>query len=116
MAKLSPVSRRELVRKLKALGVNHLFGLSSQDTAYQREAANRLHLPFSILSDEHLRLTGAMRLPTFETSAMTLLKRLTLMINDGTIEHIFYPVFPPDRNASEVLAWLAARHMRAPTS
>ena len=106
-------SFRDHFAELKALGVNHLFGLSSQDTAYQREAANRLHLPFSILSDEHLRLTAAMRLPTFETSAMTLLKRLTLMINEGTIEHVFYPVFPPDRNASEVLAWLAARHTRA---
>jgi peroxiredoxin len=102
-------SFRDHFAELKALGVNRLFGLSTQDTAYQREAADRLHLPFPILSDEHLRLTGAMRLPTFETSGMTLLKRLTLVINDGRIEHVFYPVFPPDRNASEVLAWLAAR-------
>jgi peroxiredoxin len=102
-------SFRDHFAELKALGVNRLFGLSTQDTSYQREAANRLHLPFPILSDEHLRLTRAMRLPTFQTSGMTLLKRLTLVINDARIEHVFYPVFPPDRNANEVLAWLAAR-------
>src|SRR5258707_15611874 len=73
-------SFRDHFAELKALGVAHLYGLSTQDTAYQREAANRLHLPFSILSDEHLRLTAAMRLPTFETSAMPLLNRLTLRI------------------------------------
>lgn len=100
---------RDHFAELNALGVNRLFGLSTQDTVYQREAAERLHLPFPILSDEHLRLTGAMRLPTFSASGMTLLKRLTLVINAGTVEHVFYPVFPPDRNASEVLAWLADR-------
>ena len=99
---------RDHFAELKALGVNRLFGLSTQDTAYQREAADRLHLPFPILSDEHLSLTGALRLPTFQTSGMTLLKRLTLVINDGKIEHVFYPVFPPDRNASDVIAWLTA--------
>lgn len=102
-------SFRDHFAELKALGVDRLFGLSTQDAAYQREAAVRLELPFPILSDEHLRLTGAMRLPTFETSGMVLLKRLTLVIDNGTIKHIFYPVFPPDRNASDVLAWLAAR-------
>jgi peroxiredoxin len=95
--------------ELRNLGVDHLFGLSTQDTAYQREAAERLHLPFPILSDEHLELTGAMGLPTFETSGMTLLKRLTLVISDGTVEHLFYPVFPPDQNARDVVAWLATR-------
>jgi peroxiredoxin len=99
---------RDRFADLKALGVNHLFGLSTQDTAYQREAANRLQLPFPILSDEHLRLAGALRLPTFQTSGMTLLKRITLVIRDGKIEHVFYPVFPPDRNASDVIAWLTA--------
>jgi peroxiredoxin len=97
---------RDHFAELKALGVNRVFGLSTQNTAYQREAADRLHLPFSILSDEQLRLTREMRLPTFETSGMTLLKRLTLVISDGSVKHIFYPVFPPDRNAGEVLAWL----------
>ena len=100
---------RDHFEELKSLGVNRLFGLSTQDPAYQREFADRLHLPFAILSDEHLRLTRALRLPTFETSGMTLLKRLTLVINNAKIEHVFYPVFPPDRNAGDVLAWLAAR-------
>lgn len=100
---------RDHFEELKGLGVSHLFGLSTQDTAYQREAAERLHLPFPFLSDEKLRFTEAMRLPTFRTSGMTLLKRLTLMIHDGIIQHSFYPVFPPDHNATEVAAWLAAR-------
>jgi peroxiredoxin len=99
---------RDHFAELKALGISHLFGLSTQDTAYQREAAQRLHLPFAILSDEHLGLTKALRLPTFETSGMTLLKRLTLIIEDGKITYVFYPVFPPDRNASDVIAWLTA--------
>jgi peroxiredoxin len=99
---------RDRFADLKALGVNHLFGLSTQDTAYQREAANRLQLPFPILSDEHLRLADGLRLPNFQTSGMTLLKRLTLVIRDGTIDHVFYPIFPPDRNASDVIAWLNA--------
>jgi peroxiredoxin len=76
---------------------------------YQREAAERLHLPFAMLSDEHLKLTRAMTLPTFATSGMTLLRRFTLVINDGTVEHVFYPVFPPDRSASDVVAWLSQR-------
>jgi len=98
---------RDHFAELKALGVGRLFGLSTQDSDYQREAAERLHLPFPLLSDEHLALTRAMKLPTFETSGMTLLKRCTLVIGDGTVEHVFYPVFPPDRNAGDVVAWLA---------
>lgn len=100
---------RDHFRKLKSLGVSRLFGLSTQDTAYQREAAERLHLPFPILSDEKLRLAEAMRLPTFQTSGMTLLKRLTLIVEDGIVQHVFYPVFPPDQNAGEVAAWLVSR-------
>jgi peroxiredoxin len=99
---------RDHFAELRARGVDHLFGLSTQDSAYQREAAARLHLPFPLLSDAPLALARALRLPTFETSGMTLLKRLTLIVRDGTIEHVFYPVFPPDRNAGAVLAWLAA--------
>ena len=87
------------------------MGLSTQDTAYQGEAAGRLHLPFPLLSDAELKLARSMRLPTFETSGMTLLKRLTLVIKDGIVAHVFYPVFPPDRNASDVIAWLAERSM-----
>jgi peroxiredoxin len=97
---------RDQFAELKAVGVDHVFGLSTQDTAYQKEVAERLHLPFAILSDEHFKLTTVLRLPTFETNGMTLLKRLTLIVKDGVIEHVFYPVFPPDRNASDVIAWL----------
>jgi peroxiredoxin len=99
---------RDHFAELNALGVEHLFGLSTQDPAYQKEVAERLHLPFPILSDEHFKLTEALRLPTFETHGMTLLKRLTLVLKDGLIEHVFYPVFPPDRNAGDVIAWLKA--------
>ncbi|HEX3985074.1 MAG TPA: peroxiredoxin [Acidobacteriaceae bacterium] len=97
---------RDHFAELKRLGVDRLFGLSTQDTAYQREAADRLHLPFPILSDEGLALTQALRLPTFSIHGMTLLKRLTLILRDGRVEHVFYPVFPPDRNAEDVAAWL----------
>lgn len=102
-------SFRDHFAELKALGVGHLFGLSTQDPDYQREAAERLHLPFSILSDEHLKLTHAMNLPIFETSGMTLLKRFTLVIKDGTVQHVFYPVFPPDRSASDVVEWFSQK-------
>jgi len=99
-------SFRDHFAELKALGVQQLFGLSTQDPAYQREAAERLHLPFPILSDDSLKLTGAMKLPTFETGGMTLLKRFTLVIDDGVVTHVFYPVFPPDRSAADVVEWL----------
>ena len=87
--------------------MNQLFGLSTQDSAYQQEAAERLHLPFVLLSDENLALSRAMNLPTFETSGMTLLKRFTLVIDDGVVTHVFYPVFPPDRSAADVVGWLS---------
>ena len=99
---------RDLFAEMKSLGVAALFGLSTQDSAYQREAAERLHLPFALLSDEALKLAIALRLPIFETGGMTLLKRLALVIDDGVISKVFYPVFPPDRNADDVSAWLAA--------
>lgn len=103
---------RDHFAELKALGVGHLFGLSTQEPAYQREAAERLHLPFPILSDEHLKLTRAMKLPTFETSGMTLLKRFTLVVDDGVVRHVFYPVFPPDRSATDVIDWLSKQAHR----
>lgn len=87
-------------------------GVSAQDTAEQAEAARRLGLPFPLLSDAGLTLAAALGLPTFEVAGMTLLKRLTLVIADGSVEHAFYPVFPPDRHADEVLAWLRARPRR----
>jgi peroxiredoxin len=89
-------------------------GVSTQDTAYQREAAQRLRLPFPLLSDADLRLTQALRLPTFDVAGHRLLRRLTLVVRDGMIEHVFYPVFPPDRHAAQVLDWLA-RPAREPT-
>jgi len=101
-------SFRDHYAELKALGVAQLYGLSTQDTAYQKEAANRLHLPFAILSDEKLALTKALRLPTFSVDGMTLIKRMALVIDDGVISHVFYPVFPPDQNAAEVIGWLQA--------
>lgn len=94
--------------EIAALGAR-VMGLSTQDTAYQRELAERLGLPFPILSDEDLALANAMRLPTFQVAGRTLLKRLTLVVRDGTVEHAFYPVFPPDRHAGEVLRWLEAQ-------
>jgi len=99
-------SFRDHFAELKTLGVDHLFGLSTQEPDYQREAAERLHLPFAILSDVNLALSHAMHLPLFTTNGMTLLKRFTLMILDGAVEHVFYPVFPPDRSAADVIAWL----------
>jgi peroxiredoxin len=98
---------RDLFADLRARGVAHVFGLSTQDSPYQREAAERLHLPFALLSDERLALAHALELPTFETSGMTLLKRLTFVADDGIITKVFYPVFPPDRSAADVLEWLA---------
>jgi peroxiredoxin len=92
----------------KRLGVAQLYGLSTQTTDYQREAAARLHLPFAILSDADLRLTRALDLPTFAFNGMTLMKRMAWVIDDGVIAKVFYPVFPPDRNAEEVIAYLQA--------
>src|ERR671916_1309256 len=91
--------------ELRALSVR-VFGLSTQDTKYQQEAAERLHLPFELLSDEGLAFAKTLGVPTFEADGMILLKRLTLIIEDGRIGKVFYPVFPPGKNAEEVLAWL----------
>jgi peroxiredoxin len=99
---------RDHFAELKRLGVAALYGLSTQDSAYQREAVERLHLPFAILSDAKLALTQAMRLPTFEVDGMVLIKRMAWVIDDGVIVKVFYPVFPPDRSAAEVVAWLSA--------
>jgi peroxiredoxin len=100
---------RDHFADLKALGVAQVFGLSSQDTGYQQEAADRLHLPFPILSDAELNLATSLHLPMFMTSGMTLLARMALVIEDGKIVKVFYPVFPPDKNAEEVIAWLRSR-------
>jgi peroxiredoxin len=99
---------RDHFAELRRLGVACVYGLSSQSTDDQREAAERLHLPFPVLSDAELKLARAIRLPTFTTAGMTLLKRMALVIDDGVISKVFYPVFPPDKNAAEVVAWLQA--------
>lgn len=91
---------------LKARGVTRIYGLSTQTSAYQREAAERLHLPFPLLADPHRAFTMAARLPVFAAGGQVLLARLTLVIDDGVVSHLFYPVFPPDRSARQVLAWL----------
>ncbi len=98
---------RDHFAELRRLGVDRVFGLSTQDTAYQQEAAGRLHLPFPLLSDAAGALTHALDLPTLEAAGMTLLRRFTLVIDGGTITHVFYPVFPPDQNAADVIAWLS---------
>lgn len=84
-----------------------VFGLSTQSTEYQREAVERLHLPFELLSDENLTFARALELPTFEVESMHLIKRLTLVVDEGQIEKVFYPVFPPDESANEVIEWLS---------
>jgi peroxiredoxin len=99
-------SFRDLYTELKAAGAEHVFGLSTQSNVYQAEMAARLHLPFPVLSDEKLELTRALDLPTMEVAGLTLIKRLALIVDDAGIKHVFYPVFPPDRNAGDVLAWL----------
>jgi peroxiredoxin len=102
-------SFRDHFNDLKQAGAAQVFGLSTQDTAYQSEAATRLHLPFPLLSDEKLALATALRLPTFVAGGMTLIKRMALVIDNGAITTVFYPVFPPDRNAADVLAWLQGK-------
>jgi peroxiredoxin len=99
---------RDHFAELKRLGVAHLFGLSTQTTDYQREAVERLHLPFAILSDEPLALARALKLPTFSVDGMTLIARMAWVIDDGVITKVFYPVFPPDKSAEDVVNWLQA--------
>lgn len=96
---------RDHYKELLSLGAD-VFGLSTQTTDYQREAVERLHLPFELLSDAELKFATTLRLPTFEVESLILIRRLTLIVRDGVIEKVFYPVFPPDQNASEVMRWL----------
>jgi peroxiredoxin len=105
-------SFRDHKAELESLGAK-IFGLSTQDSEYQQEAVQRLHLPFELLSDCNFALTEALRLPTFTADGMRLIKRVTLVLQDGQIEKVFYPVFPPDRNAEEVIGWLRDNPARA---
>ena len=90
-----------------------VFGLSVQDTPYQQEMVKRLDVPFEVLSDEHMAFTRTLRLPTCTAGGMTLLKRLTIVARRGRIEHVFYPVFPPDTHAELVIGWLTQHPLRS---
>lgn len=96
---------RDHHQELRSLGVQ-VFGLSTQGTEYQREAAERLHLPFELLSDWELSFSQALKLPMFEFEGRQLIKRVTFIANSGRIIKVFYPVFPPDKNAADVINWL----------
>jgi peroxiredoxin len=95
--------------ELLEAGAARVFGMSSQDSAHQAELVERLRLPFPVLSDSGLVLAEALRLPTFETAGMRLYRRLTMVVKDGLVEHVFYPIFPPNEHAQEVLGWLDKR-------
>ena len=96
---------RDLYQEFQEFGVG-VYGLSSQSSDEQAEAKLRLHLPYPLLSDHELAFASAMKLPTFQWRDSTCIRRLTLVLRDGTVEHVFYPVFPPDTHADTVLAWL----------
>ncbi len=98
---------RDHYADLQRLGVQQIFGVSVQDNAYQTEAAERLHLPFPLLSDHEFRLCQTLHLPTFQVEGRTLIKRLTLIVRDNIVIKYFYPVFPPDKNAALVVEWLS---------
>jgi peroxiredoxin len=102
-------SIQDAVADLTEAGARAVYGLSTQDTAYQREAARRLGLAYPLLADPTRRFGSALGLPTFAVEGQILYKRLTMVVHDGVIEHVFYPVFPPDAHVDEVVRWLAAR-------
>ncbi|QHA10123.1 redoxin family protein [Streptomyces broussonetiae] len=103
---------RDHFQDLLEAGAGRVYGLSSQDCGYQNEVVERLGLPFDMLSDPALGLAGNLGLPTFEADGMRLFKRLTLVVRDGVIEHVFYPVFPPNAHAEQVLSWLRENPLR----
>ena len=94
---------------LRSLGVENLFGLSTQDSAYQAEVHERLKLPYELLSDEKLEFQSALNLPTFEWEGRKVIRRMCLAIEEGKIIKYWYPIFPPDANVHEVIAWLKGR-------
>lgn len=100
-------SFRDHHSELKKLNTS-VYGLSTQNTQYQKEAANRLHLPFPLVSDNNLEFINALNIPTIEVDGMVLSKRVTLIANNGIIEKVFYPVFPANENANQVMAYLNA--------
>ncbi len=98
---------RDHAADLIAAGVDQIFGVSTQSTSEQTEAMSRLHLPFSLLSDQSGAFTAQMKMPTIEVEGVTMLKRITLILSGATITRVHYPVFPPDQDAQRVLSWLA---------
>jgi peroxiredoxin len=106
-------SFRDEHANLLEAGVKQVFGVSTQSSGYQREALERLHLPYLLASDEKLAFTHALNLPTFEFEGETLIKRLTLIVDDGVITHVLYPVFPPDKSAADTLDWIKQHPAKA---
>lgn len=105
---------RDHFAELRDAGAERVFGLSSQDPEYQGEVCERLRLPFPMISDESFALAAALRLPTFAAQGHErLYSRLTLVVREGVIEHVFYPIFPPNEHARQVLAWLTANPVTA---
>jgi len=102
-------SFRDLHTEMQAAGAD-VAGLSTQVTTDQKETAHRLHVPYPLLSDYRLELTRALALPTLEVAGLVMLRRLTMVLRDGLVEHVWYPVFPPDTHATEVVTWLQLRH------
>lgn len=100
---------RDHFTQLREAGADAVYGLSTQDIDTQRDVAARLALPYPLLADPGVTLGAALELPTFAAGGVTRYRRLTLVVLDGEIEHVFYPIFPPDRHAAEVLAWLSAQ-------
>ena len=103
-------SVRDGLAGLQRAGALRVYGLSTQDAAYQKEAATRLGLTYPLLADPTRRVGAALSLPTFTVEGLTLYRRLTLVVQDGVIEHAFYPVFPPHTHVTELTRWLSARH------
>ncbi len=104
---------RDLAKELTSKGVREVYGISTQTTAYQVEAVKRLHLPFPLLSDSDLMLTKRLQLPTFRVKDMVLIKRLTLVLKNSEVKRLFYPVFPPDQNPSDVIKFLHSSHIKS---
>lgn len=100
---------RDRYSEFRSMNVAEVYGLSTQDSTYQREMVRRLNLPFPVLSDDKLNFATTIRLPTFTVAGHVLLKRVTLLIDDGTIRWAFYPIISPERNPDEVLAWIRNR-------
>jgi peroxiredoxin len=99
---------RDLYQEFRILGFE-IYGVSSQDSSYQKEFVIRNHIPFEILSDSEFRLTDSLRVPTFQYNGMRLIKRMAWITEEGSISKVFYPVFPPNENATQVLKWLKTR-------